>query len=225
MTISEQTLLEGAWWAIEQAGRLITSAVALHDAGDYSTAVVLATFSREEIGRSNILRAEGGKVAAGQTSTPAGLKTAGFAHHISKLAHGSLSVALRDDREFADIWCRLGEHPVGSPEHYMINAELKALVDAKQKAQPDDYHTFRMNALYVNLDDRGTGWKLPRKINVGEASNFVYDAAHDYGLASSELQPGVTERLHPRMAEVLTTMSEQPHLARPVYPKRHVPPT
>jgi hypothetical protein len=37
-TVGEQTLLEGAWWAMDQAGRLISSAVMLDDAAEDSTA-------------------------------------------------------------------------------------------------------------------------------------------------------------------------------------------
>jgi AbiV family abortive infection protein len=70
IAISEQTLLEGSWHALAQAGRLLRSAVLLLDSGDASSALVLAMFVREELGRSRLLRICAGEVNAGQLYTP-----------------------------------------------------------------------------------------------------------------------------------------------------------
>jgi AbiV family abortive infection protein len=70
IAISEQTLLEGSWHAVVQAGRLLHSAVLLFDSGDASSALVLAMFGREELGRSRLLRTCAGEVNAGQLYTP-----------------------------------------------------------------------------------------------------------------------------------------------------------
>src|ERR1700722_1238991 len=70
IAISEQTLLEGSWHALVQAGRLLRSAVLLFDSGDASSASVLAMFVREELGRSRLLRICAGEVKAGQLYTP-----------------------------------------------------------------------------------------------------------------------------------------------------------
>jgi hypothetical protein len=70
IAISEQTLLEGSWHAVVQAGRLLHSAVLLFDNGDASSAFVLAMFGREELGRSRLLRVCAGEVNAGQLYTP-----------------------------------------------------------------------------------------------------------------------------------------------------------
>jgi AbiV family abortive infection protein len=70
IAISEQTLLEGSWHALVQAGRLLRSAVLLFDSGDASSALMLAMFVREELGRSRLLRMCAGEVNAGQLYTP-----------------------------------------------------------------------------------------------------------------------------------------------------------
>ena len=54
--VPEQTLPQGSWYALEQTGRLLRSAVVLFESGDPSTAVAVAMFGREELGRSRILR-------------------------------------------------------------------------------------------------------------------------------------------------------------------------
>jgi hypothetical protein len=54
--VTAQTLWEGSWLALEQAGRLLRSASILWDSGDPSTAVAIAMLGREELGRSRLLR-------------------------------------------------------------------------------------------------------------------------------------------------------------------------
>ena len=49
--VSESLLLEGSWYALEQAGRLLRAAVGVFDDGDPATGLVLAMLGREEIGR------------------------------------------------------------------------------------------------------------------------------------------------------------------------------
>src|SRR5438552_1953185 len=52
--VSEKVLLEGSWYALEQAGRLLRASVVLFDSGDPGSALALAMFAREEFGRSRI---------------------------------------------------------------------------------------------------------------------------------------------------------------------------
>ena len=54
-TVTKDILLKGAWYAIEQCGLLLQHAVILHNAKAYSTAVAVALFAREELGRYKIL--------------------------------------------------------------------------------------------------------------------------------------------------------------------------
>jgi hypothetical protein len=53
--VSEKSLVEGVWFAMEQAGRLLHTAVQVFNSGDSSTSIALAMFAREELGRSRIL--------------------------------------------------------------------------------------------------------------------------------------------------------------------------
>jgi len=59
-------LLEGSYYALIQCGRLLTSAVILYKASDYSTAAGLAALSHEELGRSWYLRVQRKKVVRGR---------------------------------------------------------------------------------------------------------------------------------------------------------------
>jgi AbiV family abortive infection protein len=54
VSVTPQYLLEGAVYAPEQCGLLLRDANILYRSGSYSSAVVLTTFAREELGRSAI---------------------------------------------------------------------------------------------------------------------------------------------------------------------------
>ena len=66
MNSTPKFLLEGSYYALIQCGRLLTSAVILYKASDYSTAVGLAALSHEELGRSWYLRVQRKKVVRGR---------------------------------------------------------------------------------------------------------------------------------------------------------------
>ena len=55
--VTANFLLEGAYYALEQCGLLLRDAVQLYNGSSYATAVVLAAFAREELGREKILLA------------------------------------------------------------------------------------------------------------------------------------------------------------------------
>ncbi|TLY39160.1 MAG: AbiV family abortive infection protein, partial [Nitrospirae bacterium] len=96
MMISEETLLRGSWYSLEQAGRLLRSAVTLFDGGDPSTAVVLAMFGREGLGRSQILRQLAAKVKAGEKLTAKQISKS-CEGHLAKQEAAVLSTTLRVD--------------------------------------------------------------------------------------------------------------------------------
>ena len=67
--LSAHDLLEGAMYAMEQAGHLLHDAVGLYERGRYSSAVVLSVYAREEMGRAEIFQVYVGPAE----STPARL--------------------------------------------------------------------------------------------------------------------------------------------------------
>jgi AbiV family abortive infection protein len=54
-SVTPEYLLEGATYALEQCGLLLRDANLLYRNGSYSSAVALALFAREELGRYRIL--------------------------------------------------------------------------------------------------------------------------------------------------------------------------
>ena len=56
MDVAACDLLKGLWYSLEQCGRLLKSAGVLYEEKDYSTAVGVAMFAREELGKHRLLR-------------------------------------------------------------------------------------------------------------------------------------------------------------------------
>src|SRR5713101_1274908 len=81
MPVSERYLLEGAWYALEQCGRLLHDAITLYEAGRYATASGIAMLAREELGRARILLALAEEVHAGRPLTLVELEGA-IADHV-----------------------------------------------------------------------------------------------------------------------------------------------
>src|SRR5215467_306493 len=105
--VTEQTLLEGSWYALEQAGRLLESATGVFESGDVSTALALAMFGREELGRSRLLRDCAGEVGKGKSLQPDAIErrcvdhvkkqeASAFATRLSPPPDSQVGQALRD---------------------------------------------------------------------------------------------------------------------------------
>src|SRR6516162_8496916 len=67
--VTSEFLLQGAVYALEQCGLLLRDANVLYRSGSYASAVVLAAFAREELGRSTIILDLRRKVLAGDKFT------------------------------------------------------------------------------------------------------------------------------------------------------------
>ena len=68
-SVSPKYLLEGAAYALEQCGLLLRDANLLYQNGSYASAVALAAFAREELGRWIILRKLRTEVLGGRRLT------------------------------------------------------------------------------------------------------------------------------------------------------------
>ena len=64
-SVTPEYLLQGAAYALEQCGLLLRDANSLYSCGSYASAVALAAFAQEELGRWEILRKLRKQVLAG----------------------------------------------------------------------------------------------------------------------------------------------------------------
>ena len=181
MNVTEQMLLEGSWWALEQAGRLLESATMLFESGDFSTALAVAMFGREELGRSRLLRDCSGEVCEGKSLRPNEIKRR-CRDHVEKQEASAFHTKLSTPpgSRLAQASGDLHKYEPGSEQWRKAYDFIDVAVEAKRKRQPDERHKARCSSLYVDLNGQGTAWLRPASIAKDEAYNEITTAIADY---------------------------------------------
>jgi AbiV family abortive infection protein len=150
MSVTSDFLLKGYALALEQCGLLLRAAVLLYKSKSYSNAVVLAAFAREELGRSQILLDLWRQRLGGSPVTTDDIEKA-CEDHVAKQRAGMLSMTMTAERGTVlrnIIDDRITNNPQ-SKKFKKADAALKQIDDIKAKRTPDDRHSQRMRALYV----------------------------------------------------------------------------
>jgi AbiV family abortive infection protein len=93
-SVSPRYLLEGAVYALEQCGLLLRDANVLYRNGSYSSAVAVALFAQEELGRWSILLDLRRKVLDGDNVTVKDIQ-ASCGNHVRKQEAGMMSFTMR----------------------------------------------------------------------------------------------------------------------------------
>jgi AbiV family abortive infection protein len=220
ITVSAETLLQGAWYALEQSGRLLTSAALVCDHGDKSTALVLSMFGREELGRSTILRQLAKRVTEGEHLSPKYVQAA-CKDHPKKQASGALSTTLRTEGPNQhDAAARVRMRGDPSSEEWQQASEVIDLArDSKSKCQPNDRHKLRERALYVDLEATETTWLRPVTLDSAQCFNEIDEAINDYAGQYNLLHGEVLASEFPEMAAALANMEPKVILPKPRWPK------
>ena len=217
--VSESLLLEGSWYALEQAGRLLRAAVGLFDQGDPATGLVLAMLAREELGRGRILRRLADQVEAG-ASFEATDVTRECGDHVIKQRAGASGTTLRvspPSRLAAALQTVMRSAP-GSVERVAARAVIDAASGAKTRRDPQDRHSLREAALYVDLDSSGAKWSRPCAVTSTDARSHIEDAVGDYAIERDALRDDVIEGDFPKMAKARSAMTPAPILLEATWP-------
>src|SRR5438445_9688520 len=165
-TVSHDCLLRGAIFALEQCGRLLHDAVALYASGSYATAIALTDLAREELGQYIILCDRRKRVVErGEKFSPNEIRKLCTDHEV-KQRWGQISVLQRTEGgdRLAELFRARERNPVGSTKYKKADEELEAITKKLTKQIPGERHRRRMAALYVDLDEAATGWRLPRQM-------------------------------------------------------------
>jgi AbiV family abortive infection protein len=217
-SVNPQYLLEGAVYALEQCGLLLRDANLLYRNGSYASAVALAAFAREELGRWRILLDLRRKVLGGRHLTIKEIQTH-CVDHVHKQGAGMTSITMRADWNSGLgklLQTRMSATP-GSKEWKAAYEQIEKLNRQKKKRVPDERHRQRMSALYV--DAVPGRWNRPAEISQSHASNFLQDAVNDYcqqywqGYIHTELE--IIKYGDPELFHALVQWSDRPELPRP----------
>jgi AbiV family abortive infection protein len=206
--ISEACLLEGSWYALEQAGRFLHTAVGVYDRGDPATGLALAMFSREEVGRSRILRTLADEVAGGAVLTSKNVNDR-CNDHVKKQRQGATGTTIRvtPPSQLADALQVRASSAPGSPDWKAARDKISDAVTSKTKRDPQDRHDMRERALYVDLDVNSQVWSRPCTIAATAARELIQEAAGDYASERDALRDDVIKDNFPNMANARDRMN------------------
>ena len=211
--VSADTLYRGAWYALEQAGRLLDGAVSLANVEQWSTATGLAMLAREELGRSRLLRRLASKVSDGHAMTPAQVQDS-CEDHVEKQRASAMSTTLRAHQDSGlgtVLRQRMSVEP-GSAEWHLIDRQLEVVTAAKARRAPKERHGLRMRAFYTDIAANGNQWRRPAELQRVESFEAVVDAINDYAPERDRLMNEAAGADHPEMEAARVAMNPQPVL-------------
>src|SRR5262249_45808748 len=158
-SVTPRYLLEGAAYALEQCGLLLRDANVLYSDGSYSSAVAIALFAREELGRYRILLDLRNEVLGGNHFTIEKIGKRCKKHKHKKEA-GMLSFVMRIDTDIllGEVLCTYLNVEHGSKEWKTAREQLQQA----QQTIPVKRHNQRMSALYVDAV-APDAWSRPTK--------------------------------------------------------------
>jgi AbiV family abortive infection protein len=218
--LTEDHLLEGSWYALEQAGRLMTTAVHVFTSGDFGTAAGIALLGREELGRSRILR-----VLAQRARNDGPLNVAIVLRECEdhaakqKAASGTVTIAGEHGTTLGGLLqISLGQ-PIRSIEKDTTERQIADIIDRKNKRQPADRHELRVRAFYVDIDHSGH-WRRPAEITRDGSYAAVNDVSNDYAQERDRLRDDVIDADFPDMAAAKRRMPPAFELPAPLWPQQ-----
>ena len=179
-SVTPQYLLEGAAYALEQCGLLLRDANSLYSCGSYASAVAVALFAREELGRWRILLELRTQVLSGGHLTIEKIQQR-CRDHVKKQEAGMMSFVMRavTDTALGKLLNTYLNAKPGSEEWKTAREQLEQDQE-RTKLIPAERYKQRMSALYVDAvaPDR---WNRPtREISQISAYEHLQDAANDY---------------------------------------------
>jgi AbiV family abortive infection protein len=220
--VTERFLLEGAAYALEQCGRLLHAANLLNKDGDWATAVAMASFAREELGRWDILLDLRREVLKGKQLTAKDVNEASNDHERKQKA-GMTSITMRADRDsgLGKLLAARGNAKPGSPEWKQAQDQIDKLDRKLRQRTPGERHDQRMAALYVDAVSESE-WNRPvTAVSAKQAWAFLTDAANDYDIqreryTNLEILKALDLELHDAL-KAWTERSELPLVEAPPF--------
>ncbi len=210
-TLKPRDLLQGTLYAIENAGHLLRDAVTLYEQGRFASAVVLAVYCREELGRSEILL-DMARNAADSRGVQLQDVRDRCKKHIDKLTHGQAGITLRVTPAQTS---RLGPLFTNqrNPDYTAARADLDRAIQAKTRRNPLTTNERRLRALYVDPTDDGR-WHRPSQQPSSDAFDLLDEVAGDYAMRLDRLRLD-----DPELSSLISEWPDAPELLPPSYPR------
>jgi AbiV family abortive infection protein len=219
--VTSEYVLEGAAYALEQCGLLLRDANTLYRAKAYASAVALAAFAREELGRWRVLLDLRREAIGGRQLTVEDVKDR-CGNHVVKQKAAMLSITMRTDKEsgLGKLLNARSNAKPGSNERKAADKQVKDIDDKMEKRVPGDRHVQRMSALYVDPISSTTEWNRPSANETQEtAHNSIVDTVNEYsGQVERYSHPEIIKPDDPELYEALMKWTRRPVMPEPEWP-------
>jgi len=184
--LSEAFLVQGAFYAMEQAGHLLQDAILLFNRNRYASSLALASYSREEMWRAWIMMEKAFKVQGGGTVTgrllDEELRRGGVNAHRRKLSRGARSVPVFPNKKASkralDLFGWFNPQP-NAPTRVSSEDHSKAIQQIKVNIA-DETFDMRKRVLYVDPLQGHTRWNRPIEVTRDEALGLLKRVSRDY---------------------------------------------
>lgn len=171
--VAPDLLLQGSFFAMEQAGLLLRDAHLLYRNRRWPSALALAVLCIEELGKSTFLY-QAVKLALASQPITREMILRTYLSHKKKLVYGRSIYTVAAE---VDSW---GEPPdIHSPELLEYLKRMEEADQAELERAPLKTHAERMDALYVHLSKDST-WNRPIDTPKGVCYELLNAAAIEY---------------------------------------------
>ncbi len=218
-TLTSTHLLQGAVYALEQCGHLLHDANVLYRSRSHATAVVLAAFAREELGRANILFDLRDRVVAGEAVTTERVRESCDDHETKQeWAVASTQISTTNDTVLGKLLQTRHQKESQTEEWKAADNAIKKIDASQRKRAKTDRHQQRMRSLYVEPNESGLGWNRPRDIGRQAAHDFLNHAVNDYSGRRQKIDLGLLRGHDDQLLQELTDWKEKPEPPAPEWP-------
>lgn len=208
MELTGPDLLCGAVYALEQAGYLLHDALFLFRKERYSSSVVLTVFSKEEMGRFEILldiyyavEEKGSKLSSLDV-----LKRCD--DHLVKLRHSHYEDEIDlESLGRPELTEAIFKGPWSSIEHKQAWKKARELAERLARRMPKALHRRRMRALYVEPTEND--WNRPIHTSREECLKLLRKTSDEYDARCSWYEVNETER-----SSFISTWAARPALLK-----------
>lgn len=176
--VTSDFLLQGAFYALEQAGYILQDARLLYGQGRWPSSFALAVLSREEIGQARIYLRKRKALLEGNIVTLQSLKAevSGGGAHVRRITASQQIIGVPVS---VAGW---GDRPEpGSPEEKQLLERLDQKRRILDEQRPKEAHQRKLRALYVDPGEDGPYWLRPiAEITQAEADLMLDEAELQY---------------------------------------------
>ncbi len=180
MQLSGTELLHGAVYALQQAGLLLRDALLLYEKRRYASAVALAVFSKEEMGRFEILLENVMQAMEKGMSISRKSVIKQCDDHAEKLRRSDLGDIDLDSLGNPNLTLEILKGPWGSQQQKQAWDRAKNLHKRIARRTPHVLHQKRLRAIYVEPSEFGKGWNRPAQVSREDCLRLLKSVSYEY---------------------------------------------